>query len=52
MRQIKYILIFNLSKLFQYVVKAQIEGKIEKILRKEGDSVRKGELLVKITPKN
>ncbi|XP_025425003.1 uncharacterized protein LOC112693939 isoform X2 [Sipha flava] len=36
----------------EYVVKAQIDGKIEKILRKEGDSVRKDELLVKITPKN
>ncbi|XP_060862861.1 methylcrotonoyl-CoA carboxylase subunit alpha, mitochondrial isoform X1 [Metopolophium dirhodum] len=36
----------------EYVVKAQIEGKIEKILCKEGDSVRKGELLVKIIPIN
>lgn len=37
-------------KKFQYIVKAQINGKIEKILRKERDSVRKGELLVKIKP--
>lgn len=36
---------------FQYVVKAQIEGNIEKLTHKEGDSVRKGELLVKIKPK-
>lgn len=41
-----------IEQLFQYVVKAKIDGKIEKIVRKEGDSVRKGELLVKITPKN
>lgn len=42
---------FYLSKSFQYVIKAQVDGTIEKIVRKAGDSVRKGELLVKITPK-
>jgi biotin carboxyl carrier protein len=48
---LKYTYSF-IGQLFQYVVKAQIDGKIEKILCKEGDSVRKDELLVKITPKN
>lgn len=41
----------KLSKLFQYVVEAQVDGKIENILCKAGDSVRKGEILVKMIPK-